>query len=432
MREFAIRGGQVVDQDGVRSADVLVRDGRVVEVGAGLGVGLGTEGDLDASGCLVTPGLVDLHAHLRQPGSEEAETVETGARAAALGGYTAVVAMPNTEPAVDTASLVRHVLDLGRPAPCDVYVAGALTVGREGRQLAPLGEMHAEGVRIFTDDGACLADARLMRRALEYARSLPDAVVAQHAEDPCLVEGGHMHEGAWSARLGIPGRPAEAEAAVVARDVLLARMTGGRLHVLHVSTADAVASVRRAREDGIAVTAEVTPHHLVLTDEACATYDPVFKVHPPLRPADDVDALRRGLADGVIAAIATDHAPHPPEAKDQTFADAPPGMLGLETALAVVLTELVAPGVLALERAIAALSWEPAAVAGLTDHGRPVAPGEPANLCVIDPDAAWEVDPHGLASRARNTPWAGRKLVGRVRHTLLAGEAVVRDGEATR
>lgn len=426
--ELVIRGGRVVDQHGERSTDVLVRDGLVTEVGDRLTAAV----ELDAAGCVVTPGLVDLHVHLREPGAEEAETVETGARAAALGGYTAVVAMPNTEPPVDTAAVAGHVLALGRDVACDVHVAGAITVERRGESLAPLGELYELGVRVFTDDGACVADARLMRRALEYARALPGAVVAQHCEEASLVEGGHMHEGAWSSRLGVPGRPAAAEDVVVARDVALARLTGGRVHFLHLSTAGAVELVRAAKAQGVAVSAEATPHHLALTDEACATWDPVFKVNPPLRPQSDVDALRAALKDGTIDAVATDHAPHPPEEKDQPFAEAPPGMLGLETALAVVLTELVAPGVVDLATALARMSWGPAAVAGLNHHGRPVVAGEPANLCVIDPDAAWEVDAAALASRARNTPWAGRKLTGRVRHTVLAGDPVVVDGEAQR
>lgn len=427
--EFVLRGGRIIDAAGERPADVHVRDGLVVEVGPGLG---GVAAEMDASGCVVAPGLVDLHAHLREPGHEEAETVGTGARAAALGGYTAIVAMPNTNPPVDGAAVAGHVLALGRDAACDVHVAGAITIGRVGETLAPLGEMHTVGVRMFTDDGDCLADARLMRHALEYARTLTGAIIGQHCEEPSLVQGGHMHEGAWSSRLGVPGRPAAAEEVVVARDIALARATGGRLHLLHLSTAASVALVREAKATGVSVTAEVTPHHLTLTDETCATWDAAFKVNPPLRTLDDVQALREGLTDGTIDAIATDHAPHAPEEKDHPFAEAPPGMLGLETALAVILTDLVNPGVIDLPTALARMSWQPAAILGLSRHGRPVAPGEPANLCVIDPDAAWEVDPAGLASRARNTPWAGRKLTGRVRHTILEGEPVVTDGGAKR
>jgi dihydroorotase len=422
-----VRGGTVVDATGTRRADVLVDGGTVAAVGPGLDVPRGAT-VLDAGGCLVAPGLVDLHTHLRQPGREEAETVETGARAAALGGFTCVVAMPNTEPAVDSAGVVREVLDLGRHAACDVRVAGAITVGRRGELLAPMAEMAALGVRLFTDDGTGVQDARLMRRALEYATGL-DVTLAQHCEDAALAEGGHMHEGEWSSRLGIPGVPAEAEEVMVLRDVALARLTGARVHFQHLSTARSVDLVRAAKAEGLPVTAEATPHHLVLTDAAVAGYDPVFKVNPPLRPQADVDAVRAGLADGTVDAIATDHAPHAQEEKEKPFDQAPPGMLGLETALAVALTEL------ALDPAaiLALLSWRPAAVARVADeHGGPVAEGRPANLCVVDPAAAWTVDPARLASRSRNTPYAGRRLTGRVRHTVLRGEPVVVDGEAQR
>jgi dihydroorotase len=271
-----------------------------------------------------------------------------------------------------------------------------------------------------------------MRRALEYAHALPGALVAQHAEEPSLAAGGHMHEGAWSSRLGIPGRPDAAEAAVVARDVLLAELTGTPVHFLHLSTAAAVEIVRDAKDRGVPVTAEVAPHHFTLTDAECQTFDPAFKVHPPLRTDADVAAVKAGLADGTIDAIATDHAPHVPEAKERPFEEAPPGMLGLETAFALTLTELVDPGVLDLVDALACLSWQPAAIAGLDGHGGPVEPGRPANLCVVDPAVRWEVDPARLASRSRNTPYAGRKLTGRVRHTVLRGEPVVVDGIAQR
>ena len=277
--EFVIKGGRVIDATGDRVADVLVQGGVIAAVGRRV------EGApvLGAAGCLVVPGLVDLHAHLREPGDEEAETIESGARAAALGGFTAVVAMPNTQPPLDDAAVVASVLAAGREATCDVVSAGCITKGRRGEELAPMGELHALGVRIFTDDGACVADAGVMRRALEYARALPGAVVAQHAEDPSLAAGGHMHEGAWSSRLGIPGRPEAAEAAVVARDVLLAELTGTPVHFLHLSTAAAVDLVRDAKDRGVPVTAEVAPHHFTLTDAECQTFDPAFKVHPPLR-----------------------------------------------------------------------------------------------------------------------------------------------------
>ena len=423
-RELLIRGGRVVDAAGARQADVLVRDGLIAAVGEGLD----STHVLDASGCVVAPGLVDLHAHLREPGKEEAETVETGARAAALGGYTAIVAMPNTEPAIDSAAVVREVLDLGAGACCEVYPAGAITVGRAGVQLAPMAEMAALGVRIFTDDGSGVQDARLMRRALEYASGL-GVTLAQHCEDAALAAGGVMHEGEWSSRLGLPGVPAEAEELMVMRDIALARLTGASVHFLHLSTAGSVAMVGAAKAQGLPVTAEAAPHHFTLTDADVATYDTAFRVNPPLRSQADVDAVRRGLASGVIDAIATDHAPHAPEAKEAPFDEAPPGMLGLETALALALTELELP----VEQILALLSWNPARIAGLRGrHGGPVAEGLPANLCVFDPAATWVVEPDQLASRSRNTPYAGRKLTGKVRHTVLRGEAVVVDGEAQR
>jgi dihydroorotase len=427
-REVLIRGGRVVDGTGSRPADVLVRDGIVTAVGDGIGEDIVAPRVLDASGCVVAPGLVDLHAHLREPGREEAETVDSGARAAALGGYTAVVAMPNTEPAIDSAAVVREVLDLGATACCDVYPAGAITVGRAGEQLAPMAEMAALGVRLFTDDGSGVQDARLMRRALEYASGL-GVTLGQHCEDETLAADGVMHEGEWSSRLGLPGVPAEAEELMVMRDIALARLTGATVHFLHLSTAGAVAMVGAAKAQGLAVTAEATPHHFTLTDAECASYDAVFRVNPPLRTGADVAAVRGGLATGVIDAIATDHAPHPPEAKEAPFDQAPPGMLGLETALALAMSELDLP----IEQVLALLSWNPARIAGITGlHGGPVAEGFPANLCIIDPGATWVVEPERLASRSRNTPYAGRKLTGRVRHTLLRGEPVVIDGEAQR
>jgi dihydroorotase len=426
-----IQGGTVIDVDGSRRADVLVRDGLIAEVGENL-TAPGGATVLEADGAIVTPGFVDLHTHLREPGGEDAETIETGARAGALGGYTALVAMPNTNPPIDTAAVVEQVLRLGQLAPCKVYSSACITKGRAGEELAPLGELHGLGVRIFTDDGTCVGDAGLMRRALEYARALPGAVLAQHCEDPQLARGGHMNEGAWSSWLGIPGMPAEAESVVVARDIALAGLTGGRVHFLHLSTAASIELVRAAKAKGLAVTAEAAPHHFTLTDSLCCGYDPIYKVNPPLRTEGDVKAVKEGLADGTIDAIATDHAPHPAQEKERPFDEAPPGMLGLETALALTITELVGPGLLDLPRAVALLSWQPARLAGLAEHGGPIAPGRPAHIAVFDPEAVWEVDPTNLASRSRNTPYAGRKLTGKVRHTILAGEPVVRDGQAQR
>jgi dihydroorotase len=403
-------------------------DGRISTVGSKVSsVPAGTV-VLDASGCIVSPGLVDLHAHLREPGREEAETVESGARAAALGGYTAVVAMPNTEPAIDTAAVVSQVLELGLESCCDVRVAGAITVGRQGKLLAPIAEMAAMGVRIFTDDGSGVQDARLMRRAMEYASAL-GVTLAQHCEDASLAGGGHMHEGEWSSRLGIAGQPAEAEELMVMRDLALARLTGAKLHFLHLSTAGSLAMVRGAKASGLVVTAEVTPHHFTLTDAAVATYDPVFKVNPPLRPGSDVAAVKEAIADGTADAIATDHAPHAQESKELPFDQAPPGMLGLETALGLALTELEMP----IEKVLALMSWQPAAIAGLApEHGGPIVEGGPANICVIDPSHKWVVDPKTLASRSRNTPFAGRTLLGKVRHTVLRGEPLVINYEAQR
>jgi dihydroorotase len=427
-----VRGGTVVDATGERRADVFVRDGFVAEVGDGIDAPAGAE-VLDADGMVVAPGLVDLHVHFREPGREESETIDTGARGAALGGYTAVLCMPNTDPPLDDSAVVRAVLDRGRGTACDVRVAGCITKGRAGVELAPIGELHDLGVRIFTDDGDCVADTAVMRRAFEYTSALPGAVVAQHAEDPHLVAGGHMNEGEWSARLGIPGRSATAEEVVVARDLALARLTGGRYHLLHTSTAAATQLLRAAKAEGLRVTAEATPQHFTLTDAACETFDPVFKVNPPLRADADREAITAGLVDGTIDAIATDHAPHAPETKAVPFEEAPPGMLGVETALALAITRLVEPGLLTLSDVLARMSWQPARIAGIeAEHGGPIAAGRAANICVVDPSAQWVVDATAVASRSANTPFDGWKLTGRVMHTILRGEAVVVHGEPRR
>ena len=427
---LVVAGGTVIDATGQRVADVIIdANGHVAAVGEGLAERSGlARRTLDARGCIVAPGLVDLHTHLRQPGGEQAETVLSGSRAAALGGFCAVVAMPNTAPAIDSAAMVREVQELGRSALCRVEVAGAITVGRAGDRLAPMAEMVALGVRIFTDDGNGVQDDGVMRRALEYASDL-GVRLAQHCEVDSLSDGGQMHEGEWSSRLGIPGIPAEAEEIMVMRDVALSRLTGVPVHFQHLSTAGSVAIFDAARRSGVAVSAEVAPHHFTLTDECCASYDATFKVNPPLRPETDVAAVRAALAAGNLDAIATDHAPHTADAKDRPFEEAPPGMLGLETALALALTELDMP----LADVLALLSWQPARLAGIDEtHGGPVAPGRQANLFVFDPEATWTVDASGGASRSRNTPYVGRRLRGRVRHTLLAGEPVVIDGEAQR
>ncbi len=423
-----IRGGRVLDATGERDADVLVEGPRVAAVEATIDPGR-ADVVLDAAGGVVSPGFVDLHVHLREPGMEEAETIETGSRAAALGGFTAVVAMPNTDPAQDARGVVEFVRAQGEAAGlCEVVPAGCITIGRAGEQLAPFGELVDAGVRIFTDDGNGVQDPLLMRRAMEYSLGL-DMVLAQHCEVARLTQGAVMHEGACCSELGLPGWPALAEELMVHRDIELARLTGARIHLLHLSTAGSVELVRRAKADGLAVTAEAAPHHLSLTDEQLRGFDPVFKVNPPLRTAADIAALEAGLADGTIDAIATDHAPHPPDRKEQPLDTAPPGMVGLETALGVALAELDMP----LVDVVGALSWKPAAIAGVADrHGRPVAAGEPANLTVFDPGATWQVRPAALASRSHNTPYVGRDLRGRVRHTIFRGDPVVIDGAAQR
>jgi dihydroorotase len=385
---------------------------------------------VDGKGAVLLPGLVDLHTHLREPGREDAETVQTGSAAAALGGYTAVFAMPNTEPCADTAGVVEQVWRLGRQAGLvDVQPIGAVTAGRAGSQLAELGAMadSPARVRVFSDDGSCVADSALMRRALEYVRAF-DGIIAQHAEDPRLTVGAQMNEGVVSGRLGLGGWPAVAEEAIVARDVLLAGHVGSRLHVCHVSTAGSVELLRWAKGKGWAVSAEVTPHHLLLTDDLAESYDPVFKVNPPLRTADDVAALRAGLADGTLDCVATDHAPHAIEEKETEWGAARPGMLGLQTALAIVIQTMVEPGLLDWSGVADRMSVAPARIGGLSEHGRPVAVGEPANLVIVDPTIRWTVSPAALVSKSRNTPYAGRTLPGRVVATVLRGRLTSRDG----
>ena len=429
MSAVVIRGGSVlmgIDYV-LTKADVAIVDGVVKEIGAQIDVPSNAV-VLDASECVVGPGLVDLHTHLREPGNEAAETIETGSRAAALGGYTAVLAMPNTTPAIDSAAVVEQVLQLGVKAGLvDVHVAGAITIGRAGELLAPMAEMAELGVRLFTDDGAGVQNNRLMRRALEYASAL-GVVLAQHCEDAALSEGGVMHEGAWSSKLGLPGQPAEAEELMVARDIALCRRTGAPVHFLHMSTAGSVELIRRAKADGLAVTAEAAPHHFTLTDACLASYDTVFKVHPPLRPEADKLAVIAGLTDGTIDAIATDHAPHTPETKERSMLDAPPGMLGLQTALALAITELGLP----IDRIFRLLSSGPARIAKIGDAHGVLAVGRPANICVVDPTASFTVDVSGIASKSKNSPYLGRTLRGVVRHTVFGGLATVQDGKATR
>jgi len=427
-----LKGGRILDQTGERSGDVVVDDeaGLIVEVGPDASA----DRTLDASGCLITPGFVDLHVHLRQPGNEAAETIESGSRAAARGGFTAIVAMPNTTPCMDDPAVINEVIEFGRTALCTIKPSAAISLGRDGEQLAPMGELAALGVRMFTDDGTGVQDDLFMRRALEYAGSLSTddgvpIVLSQHCEVTALSQGGVMHEGEWSSRLGLGGQPSEAEELMVMRDIALARLTNVRVHFQHLSTAGSVAMVRAAKAGGLPVTAEATPHHFSLTDACCADYDANFKVHPPLRTQADVEAIKQGLRDGTIDAIATDHAPHTPDTKERPFDQAPPGMLGLETAMAMAMAELD----LDLAALLPMLSWQPAAIGGLGDrHGRPVEVGNAANLAVVDPDHRWTVSGADMASKSINTPFEGRELTGRVRHTIHDGEVVVEDGEATR
>jgi dihydroorotase len=407
--------------------DVVLDEGTITEIGTGLS----GDDELDGSGCVLLPGLVDLHTHLREPGREDAETVDTGTQAAAVGGFTAVHAMANTTPVADTAGVVEQVWRLGQEyGRCDVFPVGAVTVGLEGKDMAELGTMadSAARVRVFSDDGKCVSDASLMRRALEYVKAF-DGVIAQHAQEPRLTVGAQMNEGINSSLLGLTGWPAVAEEAIIARDCLLAGHVGGRLHVCHVSTAGSVELIRWAKGKGWDVTAEVTPHHLLLTDDCAHSYDPTFKVNPPLRTQVDIDALREGLADGTIDAVATDHAPHALEDKETEWGAAAMGMTGLETAVAVVAQTMVEPGRLTWRQVAERMSETPARIGRLEGHGRPLAVGEPANLTVVDPAAPWVVDPATMASRSRNTPFAGHHLPARVKATFLRGALTAREGK---
>ncbi|MFD0481129.1 dihydroorotase [Kineococcus sp. GCM10028916] len=410
---------------GGEATDLLLRDGRIDAIGPGLSAEGATV--LDATGLIALPGLVDLHTHLREPGREDAETVESGTRSAARGGYTSVFAMANTFPVADTAGVVEQVQRLGEEAGwVDVRPVGAVTVGLAGQQLAELGAMadSRAGVRVFSDDGHCVSDAVLMRRALEYVKAF-DGVIAQHAQEPRLTEGAQMHEGTVSAVLGLRGWPSVAEEAIIARDVLLADHVGSRLHVCHLSTKGSVDIVRWAKARGVQVTAEVTPHHLLLTDELVRGYDPVYKVNPPLRTQADVEAVREGLADGTIDVVATDHAPHPVEAKDCEWSAAAMGMTGLETALSVVQHTMVDSGLIGWDTLADRMSSAPARIGRLATHGRPLDVGSPANLVLLDPAARWTVDPAAMATAGRNSPFRDMELPGRVVATFLRGRATV-------
>ena len=422
MSGLLITGADLV---GAGRADLYVRDGVFADPAE---AGAGVE-RIDADGLIALPGLVDLHTHLREPGREDAETIASGTRAAARGGFTAVLAMANTTPVTDTAEAAEHVWAVGRrDGAAEVIPVGAVSKGLAGAELAELGLMarSAASVRVFSDDGRCVSDARLMRRALEYIRAF-DGVVAQHAQDPRLAgSDACCHEGELSGKLGLPGWPPAAEATIVARDAELAKLTGSRVHVCHVSTAETVDVLRWAHKRGIPITAEVTPHHLMLTTSELVGYDPTYKVNPPLRPDEHVTVLREALADGTIAAVGTDHAPHARHDKEHAFVDASPGMLGLEAALAVVIETMVKPGRLDWAGVAERMSYEPARIARLAHQGRSLAVGEPANLVLVDPEARAVVDGNASASLSRNNPWHGRELPDPVVATVWQGRVTYR------
>ena len=438
MNDVVIRGARPYGEG--EPVDLVIADGVIVRIDpAGSAAPERETGNadstettvIDAGGQVLLPGFVDLHTHLREPGREDTETIATGSAAAALGGFTAVFAMANTDPVADNAVVVEHVWRLGQAAGLvDVHPVGAVTVGLAGKRLAELGTMATSvaGVRVFSDDGHCVADPLIMRRALEYSTAL-DVVVAQHAEEPRLTVGAQAHEGERAARLGYPGWPASAEESIVARDCLLALHAEARLHICHVSTTGTADVLGWAKARGTRVSAEVTPHHLLLTDERLATYDPVNKVNPPLRTGSDAERLRAALAEGIIDCVATDHAPHAVQDKDCEWAAAKPGMLGLQTALSIVTETMVRPGLLDWRGVARVMSERPAEIAGLPDQGRPIAVGEPANLTLVDPDTEWTVQGAELASIAENTPYEGMRLPGVVSATLLRGRITSREGK---
>jgi dihydroorotase len=423
MRPILIRGGRILDPsrniDGV--ADLLLSDGRVEASGRSLGAPDGAL-VLDARGLVVAPGLIDLHVHLREPGQEDVETVATGAMAAAAGGFSAVCAMPNTDPVTDNQAAVGFIVSQAqRAGKARVYPIGAISLGQKGQQLAEFGELVGAGAVAVSDDGKPVVSSHLMRTALEYARTF-GIPVADHCEDPTLSEGGAMHEGLVATRLGLKGMPAAAEEIMVARDILLAELTGGHVHLCHMSTRGSVELIRRAKEKGIRVTAEACPHHFTLTHEACEGYNTNAKMNPPLREPEDRESIRQGLRDGIIDVICTDHAPHHYDAKEREFDDAPNGIIGLETALGLAITELVESGILTLPQLVDRLSVAPARIFNLP--GGSLAPGGPADVVVLDPAARWVVDPQAFFSKSRNTPFGGRQLVGRADVTIVRGQVV--------
>jgi len=432
MNRIALRNG--VDSAG-KGINLLIEGERISQISENLfEIGVEDVEVIDVKGMTIAPALVDLHTHLREPGKEDAETVASGSAAAVRGGFGAISAMPNTNPVADTAGVVEQVFSLGVEAGlCDVFPIGAVTVGQEGERLAEIlamAESRAR-VRVFSDDGHCVADPVLMRRALEYVKIF-DGVIAQHAQDPALTRGAQMNEGSVSARIGLKGWPAVAEEAIIARDVLLADHVGSRLHVCHVSTAGSVEIIRWAKARGINVTAEVTPHHLLLTEELAASFDPVYKVNPPLRHASDVTALREGLADGTIDVIATDHAPHPEEAKECEWDAAAFGMIGLETALAISTKAMVDSGMMDFAELISRMSTKPAEIAGYSDHARPLEVGRIASLMVVDRQRRWHVDRSLTVSRSKNTPFHGFELGCYVHDVLHRGKWVMREGTVIR
>jgi len=422
--QYTLRNARLLNDSVV---DVVINNGTIAEIGNSLNAGE----VIDASKNLLIPGLVDLHTHLREPGREDSETVATGSMAAAKGGFTAISAMANTFPVADTAGVVEQVFRLGQEAGyCDVFPIGAVTQGLKGEALAELGAManSKAQVRIFSDDGKCVSDPLLMRRALEYVKTF-NGIIAQHAQDPALTVGSQMNEGVVSSKLGLTGWPAVAEEAIIARDILLAEHVGSRLHICHLTTAGGVDLLRFAKSRGINVTAEVTPHHLLLTDELVANYDPVFKVNPPLRTQRDVMALREGLADGTIDIVGTDHAPHPTEDKDCEWQSAAFGMVGLETALSVVVKSMIETNLMSWSDLVDRMSIAPARIAGYSNHGREIIVGAPANLTIIDTSAHWIVDRNTLASKSKNTPFQAMSLPAQVIHTFFNGNLVVTNSE---